>query len=52
VSCQQHARNYALIGVSDRLQTLFRVAGVNAILTTYGSLAEAEAGLSGKAASA
>jgi anti-sigma B factor antagonist len=52
VSCQQHARNYALIGVSDRLQTLFRVAGVNAILTVYGSLAEAEVGLGGKAASA
>jgi hypothetical protein len=41
-----------LIGVSDRLQTLFRVAGVDAILTTYRSLAEAEAGLGGKAASA
>jgi anti-sigma B factor antagonist len=52
VSCQQHARSYALIGVSDRLQTLFRVAGVDAILTTYRSLAEAEAGLGGKAASA
>ena len=52
VSCQQRDRRYALVGASDRLQTMFRVSGVNSILSIYPSLAEAEAGLGGKAASA
>lgn len=52
VSCQQHGRRYALVGVSDRLQTVLRVAGVASILALYPTLAEAEAGLGGKAASA
>jgi anti-anti-sigma factor len=51
VSCQTHKRHYGLIGVSDRLQTLFRVSGVNTILAIYPSLAEAEAGLGRSAAS-
>jgi len=51
VSCQQHDRRYALVGASDRLQTMFQVSGVASILVTYPSLADAEAGLSGKAAS-
>ena len=52
VSCQRDHRRYALIGVCERLQTLFRIAGVNGILITYGSLADAEAALAGNAASA
>jgi anti-anti-sigma factor len=52
VSCQQNNRHYALIGASERLQTVFRVSGVTAILTVYSSLAEAEAGVRRKAASA
>jgi anti-anti-sigma factor len=52
VSCQRDHRHYALIGVSDRLKTLFRVAGVTGILTIYSSLADAEAGLGGNTASA
>lgn len=52
VSCQKDKRKYALIGVSDRLQTLFRVAGVTGILNIYGSLAEAETGLAANTASA
>lgn len=52
VSCQKDKRQYALIGVSDRLKTLFRVAGVNGILVIFGSLAEAEASLRGNTASA
>jgi anti-anti-sigma factor len=52
VSCHQHDRRYALVGASDRLQTMFRVSGVNSILANYNSLAEAEAALHGKAASA
>ena len=51
VSCHQHNRRYALVGASERLQTVFRVSGVNSILVTYPSLAEAEAALGGKAAS-
>ncbi len=50
VSCQQHNRRYALVGASERLQTVFRVSGVHTILVTYGTLGEAEAGLGGKAA--
>jgi anti-anti-sigma factor len=45
VSCQREARRYALIGVSDRLKTLFKVAGVDGLLTAYPTLAEAESGL-------
>jgi anti-anti-sigma factor len=52
VSCQKDGRRYGLIGASDRLKTLFRVAGVETILTVYGSVTEAEAGLGGNAASA
>jgi anti-sigma B factor antagonist len=51
VSCQQHSRRYALVGASDRLQTVFRVSGVHSILVTFSSLAEAETALGGKAAS-
>ena len=36
-SCQREGRRYGLVGVSDRLKTLFRVAGVEGILTTYPS---------------
>jgi anti-anti-sigma factor len=50
VSCQKDGRRYGLVGASDRLQTLFRVAGVNGMLALYGSLADAEAGLGGKTA--
>ena len=50
VSCQQHGRRYALVGASERLQTLFRVSGVLVVLVIYSSLAEAEFALSGKAA--
>lgn len=42
-SCQREHRRYALVGVSDRLKTLFRVAGVEEFLPVYGSQAEAEA---------
>ena len=35
VSCQREGRKYALVGVSDRLKTLFKVAGVDGILGSY-----------------
>jgi len=45
VSCQKDRRHYALVGVSDRLKTLFKVSGVDGLLSIYPSVAEAEAGL-------
>jgi len=51
VSCQQHRRQYALVGASDWLQTVFRVSGVSFMLATYPTLADAEASLGGRAAS-
>jgi anti-anti-sigma factor len=42
-SCQREGTRYGLIGVSDRLKTLFRVAGVDGMVAVYGSLEEAEA---------
>lgn len=42
-SCQREHHQYGLVGVSDRLKTLFRVAGVEGFLPIYASQAEAEA---------
>ena len=42
VSCQKESRKYGLVGVSDRLKTLFRVAGVAGLMPIYASLDEAE----------
>ena len=52
VSCQRHDRKYALAGVSDRLKTLFRVAGVDNFLVICPSVAEAEAAVRVNTASA
>jgi anti-anti-sigma factor len=46
---RQH--QYALAGADARLQTMFRVGGVDDILATYPTVADAEAALAGKAAS-
>ena len=43
VSCQREGRKYGLVGVSDRLMTLFKVAGVDGILVTYASAEAAQA---------
>lgn len=43
VSCQREGRKYALVGASDRLKTLFKVAGVNGILVSYASAEAARA---------
>jgi len=51
VSCQKNRRKYALIGVTDRIQTLLTVSGVGGVLLTYASLTEAEEHLYGTAAS-
>jgi anti-sigma B factor antagonist len=52
VSCQKDHRHYALVGASERLQTLFQASGVGSILLTFNTLADAETALDGKAASA
>src|SRR5579883_2527387 len=41
-SCLREHRQYGLVGVSDRLKTLFKVAGVEGLLNTYSSVEEAQ----------
>ncbi len=43
VSCQRDQRGYTLLGVCDRLKTLFRVSGVNGVLVITESLDQAKA---------
>jgi len=50
-SSERHQRHYALVGVSERLRTLFHVGGVERILVIYPSLEEAQQKLANKAAS-
>ena len=52
VSCQRDHRKYALAGASDRLRSLFKVAGVDGLLVSYPSVSDAEGGLGGNTASA
>lgn len=40
-SSLRHQRPYAVVGASERLRTLFKVAGVHKILVTYPTLQEA-----------
>ena len=42
VSCQRDSRHYALVGVSDRLRTMFKVAGVSDLLVMRDSIDHAE----------
>lgn len=43
VSCAREERKYAIIGASVRLQSLFKVAGVDGVLRVYGSIEAASA---------
>ncbi|HTX33433.1 MAG TPA: STAS domain-containing protein [Bryobacteraceae bacterium] len=43
VSCQRDQRAYVLLGVGDRLKTLFRVSGVTGLLVMADSLEQAKA---------
>jgi anti-anti-sigma factor len=43
VSCGREGRKYGLVAVSDRLKTLFQVAGVEGILVGYPTVAAAKA---------
>jgi anti-anti-sigma factor len=44
-SCQRCGIHYALAGASGRLRTLFKVAGVDGLLTSCATVSEAEASL-------
>jgi len=52
VSCQREGHRYALTGVSNRIRTLFQVAGVDGFLVRYDTVEEAEAHLAAGAAGA
>lgn len=41
-SCHREGKQYGLVGVSDRIRTLLKVAGVDGLLTTYATLEEGE----------
>jgi len=43
VSCERDGRKYTLVGASDRLQTLFRVSGVQGLLHCRATLTDAAA---------
>ena len=45
VSCERNKRKYALVNVNARLQTMFTVCGVQDVVVTFSTLAEAEAAL-------
>ncbi len=47
VSCQRHGVRYALAGASDRLKTMFKVAGVDGLVVSCSTVAEAEGALAG-----
>jgi anti-anti-sigma factor len=49
-SAQRNQRRYALVGVPDRIRTLFSVSGVDGILVMYPTLAEAQQRLTERAA--
>jgi anti-sigma B factor antagonist len=49
VSCQRQQRKYGLVGASSRLRTLFEVAGVAGILSTFRTIEEAEEKLTSSA---
>jgi anti-sigma B factor antagonist len=42
-SCQRNGRSFAIIGLSDRIRTLFRITRVDGFLPCFTSLEQAEA---------
>ena len=44
-SCHREGRRYGLVGVSERLRTLFRVAGVDEIVVVYSDMEQANAAI-------
>ena len=51
-TAQKNQRRYAVVGASKRLHNLFQIVGVEKILISYPTIAEAEANLGGQPASA
>jgi anti-sigma B factor antagonist len=51
VSSERHHRQYALVGASDRVRSLFDMTGVGSVLVCYPTLADAEKALLGHVAS-
>jgi anti-sigma B factor antagonist len=49
VSCHRHGLQYALAGASDRLKTMFKIAGVDGLVVSCASVAEAEGTLPARA---
>jgi anti-anti-sigma factor len=49
VSCQRDGRHYGIVGICERLQTMFRVAGVNGILVNFDTLSAAQGALTARA---
>ncbi len=41
-SCEKLGRKYAIVGASDRVRTLFGVAGIDKILVTYDTVEDAK----------
>jgi anti-anti-sigma factor len=48
VSCQRDARRYAIVGLSDRLKTMLRVAGVIDLIVSFDTLSAAQTKLTAK----
>jgi len=48
-SCQRHGYGFALAGAPDRIKTLLQVTRVDGLLPSFGSVEEAERGLSAAA---
>ncbi len=44
-SCQKLGRKYAIVGASDRVRSLFGVAGIEKILVTYDTIEDAKKAL-------
>ena len=44
-SCQRTKRGFGIIGIQDRIRTLFQVTGMDGILPTYPNLEAAEAAI-------
>lgn len=49
VSCHRHGIQYALAGASERLKTMFKVAGVDGLVVSCATVEEAESKLPGSA---
>jgi len=47
---ESYRRQYAIVGASERLRTMFRITRVDDILVTFGTVEEAEQKLGAKAA--